>query len=379
MKHNIFLGSGSGSVGDVTSYRREGTQVSRLRVRQINNPKSYGQAEQRNFMAPVSKFYAPLAVALEQSWEGKTPSASYSAFAARNISLARAKGWYLPKGTGFYPMPYQVTQGTLRPVPLVPATDLSANGIQVEVAITSAMEGDTIGALSKALVSLGYSNGDQITVIFAHDAGNGSFYPTYYRFFLNVDSTDLLTTLPFTVAPLVAEATSISFKPIGDDAVAGTIIVSRYENEKWRRSTQTMLVSEDILTAITSETAKENAIASYRDGAFVPISEVYLNGATGNANAATMATIAISATTELGEGLTVDFSTSSGLSKSVTLSAEAQSVELPEGDFVVAKINADPESMAVTWTNETTSSMAAGMQYKFVAANCTITVLVGNF
>lgn len=280
MKHNIFLGSGSGSVGDVTSYRREGTQVSRLRVREIKNPKSYGQAGQRNFMAPVSKFYAPLAVALEQSWEGKSPAASYSAFAARNIQLARANGWYLPKGTGFYPMPYQVTEGTLRPVTFHPVTDMSMNGISVRVSITADMVGDTIGALSKAFVGLGYKDGDQVTVIFALSAGSGKFYPTYYRFFLDSASKELLTTLPFNVSEWAEGDNSIDFTPKGGSAVAGTIIVSRYENEKWRRSTQTMLVSEDILTAITSETAKANAIASYRDGAFVPISEVYLNGST---------------------------------------------------------------------------------------------------
>lgn len=280
MKHNIFLGSGSGSVGDVTSYRREGTQVSRLRVRNIKNPKSFGQAEQRNFMAPVSKFYAPLAVALEQSWEGKTPAASYSAFAARNIQLARANGWYLPKGTGFYPMPYQVTEGTLRPVTFHSVTDMQMDGISVKVNITADMVGKTIGALSKAFVSLGYKDGDQVTVIFALSAGSGNFYPTYYRFFLNSASTELLTTLPFNVNEWSEGDNSISFLPKGGSAVAGTIIVSRYENEKWRRSTQTMLVSEDILTAITSEAAKANAIASYRDGAFVPISEVYLNGST---------------------------------------------------------------------------------------------------
>lgn len=280
MKHNVFLGSGSGSIGDVTSYRREGTQVSRLRVRQINNPKSYGQAEQRNFMAPVSKFYAPLAVALEQSWEGKTPSASYSAFAARNISLARANGWYLPKGTGFYPMPYQVTEGTLRPVPVNAPDDFAARGIEIQVTITDEMVGNTIGTLSKIFISLGYKDGDQVTVIFAHAAGNGGFYPTYYRFFLDSTSEVAKTALPFTIGDFIAGDEVINFKPIGDAAVAGTVIVSRYENEKWRRSTQRMLVSADILTAITSEQAKANAIASYRDGAFVPISEVYLNGST---------------------------------------------------------------------------------------------------
>lgn len=280
MKHNIFLGSGSGSVGDVTSYRREGTQVSRLRVRNIKNPKSFGQAEQRNFMAPVSKFYAPLAVALEQSWEGKSPAASYSAFAARNISLARAKGWYLPKGTGFYPMPYQVSEGTIKPVPVVASITIEETKLQVMGMITAETAGDTVGALSKAFIALGYENGDQVTIIFAHDTGDGVFYPTYYRFFLDAASNTPLSSLPFEVKTLADGDSSIQIFPKNADIVAGTIIISRYENEKWRRSTQSMLVSNDIEQAITSETAKANAIASYRDGAFVPVSEVYLNGST---------------------------------------------------------------------------------------------------
>lgn len=280
MKHNIFLGSGSGSVGDITSYRREGTQVSRLRVRQINNPKSYGQAEQRNFMAPVSKFYAPLAVALEQSWEGKSPAASYSAFSSRNVQLARTNGWYLPKGTGFYPMPYQVTEGTLRPVPVVLTMVDDYYELEVQGMLTPETAGNTVGALSKAFIAHGYQNGDQVTVIFAHDNGEGLFYPTYYRFFLDSTSTDPLSSLPFQVETLGDGDSAIKIMAKNADIVAGTIIVSRYENEKWRRSTQKMLVSTAIKQAITSETAKANAIASYRDGAFVPVSEVYLNGST---------------------------------------------------------------------------------------------------
>lgn len=280
MKHNVFLGSGSGSIGDVTSYRREGTQVSRLRVREIANPKSYGQAQQRNFMAPVSKFYAPLAACLEQSFEGKSPAASYAAFASRNVKLARQNGWYLPKGTGFYPMPYQVSEGTLKPTGAKAELAESFTGIEVPVMITEAMAGETVGTLSSILVSLGYQDNDQVTIVFCFATSDGKFFPVYYRFFLDTTSEEPLSTLPVKVAPLVSGATSVVFEPINGSAVAGCIIISRYENEKWRRSTESMIVSQQIMTAITSEAAKENAIASYRNGEFVPISDVYLNGST---------------------------------------------------------------------------------------------------
>lgn len=280
MKHNVFLGSGSGSIGDVTSYRREGTQVSRLRVREIANPKSYGQAQQRNFMAPVSKFYAPLAACLEQSFEGKSPAASYAAFASRNVQLARQNGWYLPKGTGFYPMPYQVSEGTLKPTGTSFNVSDTAANLEFPQKITAEMVGTTIGKLSLVIIAAGYQNGDQITVIFCHKTEDNKFYPSYCRFFIDSTSEDAISTLPISVGQYVEGDDGIVISPKSGNAVAGCIIISRYENEKWRRSTESMLVSTDILTAITSEAAKENAIASYRNGEFVPISEVYLNGST---------------------------------------------------------------------------------------------------
>ncbi len=282
MKHNVFLGSGSGSIGDVVSYRREGTQVSRMRVREIKNPRTYNQAEQRNFLAPVSKFYAPLAGALEQSFEGKSTAKSYAAFSSAAVKKARLNGWFLPKGTGFFPLPYQLSQGTIAPLPQEATFEVDRSSLAINITIVG--EGSnpitTVGGIVPSFVAAGYKEGDQITVIIVKRSADGSYVPSYRRFFLDAESTESLDSAfgASGVGPLPGEQT------IGlgltADTVAAAIIVSRYENEKWRRSTQALLVDSDTLALATGETAKDNAIASYMDGEYVPVSEIYLNGST---------------------------------------------------------------------------------------------------
>lgn len=282
MKHNVFLGSGSGSIGDVVSYRREGTQVSRMRVREIKNPRTYNQAEQRNFLAPVSKFYAPLAGALEQSFEGKSTAKSYAAFSSAAVKKARLNSWYLPKGTGFFPLPYQLSQGTI--APLQQSLQVTGNEgiLQIDVPVVSA-QGDnlqSVAVFSKSMIALGYKEGDQVTIITVKKSADGSYVPSYKRFFLDTTSAETLSSvsgLPFvgqTEGDLYFATDQVA------DMVAAAVIVSRYENEKWRRSTQALMVGADTLALATGETAKDNAIASYMDGEYVPVSEIYLNGST---------------------------------------------------------------------------------------------------
>lgn len=282
MKHNVFLGSGSGSIGDVVSYRREGTQVSRMRVREIKNPRTYSQAEQRNFLAPVSKFYAPLAAALEQSFEGKSTAKSYAAFSSEAVKKARLNGWYLPKGTGFFPLPYKLSQGTIAPLP----QSLTNNGGQVRFVIGIPVAGggtatiETVADLVPVMEAAGYKSGDQITVIAVKRSADGSYVPSYARFYLDAeDTTTLVSAFGGAVIDVTTSPASIGFG-VASGLVAIAIIVSRYDNEKWRRSTQALLVDEDTLALVTGDTAKENAIASYMDGEYVPVSEIYLNGST---------------------------------------------------------------------------------------------------
>ena len=280
-KHNVIMGTATGSVGDVTLMRRNGVQVARARVREVANPKTTAQAIQRNFVAPVAKFYAPLATMLEKSYEGLSKSKSYRAFLKKNIDISRKNGWYLPKGTPFFPLPYQLSRGTVAPLDYrvdengTPAAFyLNAGGVA-----GATVDNLTVGQFSQALYKKGYKANDQITVIVIINQGDGEFIPAYCRFYLSADSTTLLKDSLGTVRLDSVGTYGVSFRTkFGNDVVAGAVIVSRRENQEWKRSTCFLACKSNILDYLTSLDSAENSIKSYQDGQYQPISEVYLDG-----------------------------------------------------------------------------------------------------
>ena len=276
-KGNAFLGTLRRSVGDVTFYRREGEQVARVRVRSISNPKTDGQSVQRSFFAPVARFFSPFAVPLRQSFEGLNTSKSYSAFLKKNIDLARSSGWYLPKGAQFTPLPYMVSRGSLAPLQY----ELSSAGDEVVVYngnIPSNFDG-TLGAFSSALVSAGYQDGDQITILAVLDLGNGDYLPQYMRFNLAVNSTVTMASIfagqQFNFAFALS---NWALQEVDYPFAAVAIIVSRFENNAWRRSSQYMAVRDDIIASVTSQEAYENALRTFGKTVTTTQSDVYLNG-----------------------------------------------------------------------------------------------------
>lgn len=281
-KNNLLLGSAAGSVGDVTLMRRQGVQVSRVRVRSIANPKTFGQAQQRCYMAPIPKFYAPLAIALEKSWEGKSKSESYSAFLKKNAQLARENNWTLPKGTGFFPMPYRVSNGTL---PSVNAYYTTAQGNPVlQFPIPLGLPNNmSFGQFSQLLINkLGLNNEDQLTYIYIIKVDDDIFIPSFTRFYLNVESSEALVGFMRNLGIDVYgnNNETIAFKPLnsGYNFVAGCIIASRWENNQWRRSIESISVAPAILAAIAGPDVAAANIATYMNSATANPSDVYLNG-----------------------------------------------------------------------------------------------------
>jgi len=276
-KGNAFLGTLRRSVGDVTFYRREGEQIARVRVRSVSNPKSDGQSVQRSFFAPVARFFSPFAVPLRQSFEGLSTSKSFSAFLKKNIDLARNSGWYLPKGAQFTPLPYMVSRGSLAPMQY--ELYIEGDGVSVYNGNFPENFDGTLGAFSRVLVSAGYQDGDQITILAVMDLDNGDYLPQYTRFNLAVNSTVLMSSIfagqQYSFGVVGSNWTLIA----GDYSFAAVaIIVSRFENNAWRRSPQYMEVRRDILASFTSQEAYENALRSFGKTVTTTQSDVYLNG-----------------------------------------------------------------------------------------------------
>ncbi len=285
-KYNMMLGVAAGSVGDIVLSRQNGKQIQRVRVHEVANPKTEGQAAQRSFVAPVTKFYSPLAIALERSWQAMNKGQSYSAFLKFNTQLARDRQWALPKGTGFFPLPFRVSHGTL-PALSQNLTFSEGDGIITVKggALDSVPASLTVGQFSQSLIKAGYSDHDQITIImvsqnnfddiYAQDA----FTPSYIRFYLNPNSNKLLTDLGLQ-APQVNVGGIWTFNQ--SNCVAACFIVSRYERGVWRRSTQALMVIDDIMSVIETPSERQQNINTYRPPMQANVSDIYLNGSTAN-------------------------------------------------------------------------------------------------
>lgn len=270
-KGNLILGNGSGSIGDVTMMRRNGAEVARVRLRKIKNPKSQGQAEQRMYMAPILKFYSPLAKVLETSFEGLNRADSYAKFISINSNLARANQWAVKKGTGFVPLPYQISQGTIE------SPSLSSGSLVAKATAAPTKVGELSTAIIAKYPTL--QNGDQLTYIYAdYDSTEKKWTPKYGKIILDTTSTaDIPTNLT-----IMSDGTTLSIGCANDNGMlvpAQAFIFSRWDGEKWARSTSFMWMDSTNLEDYTGAAKLAAAIASYMKGAGqTPVSDVYLNG-----------------------------------------------------------------------------------------------------
>lgn len=277
--YNIFLGSGVRSVGDVTLMRRGGKQVARLRLRTIKNPRTEAQATQRNFVAPVMRFYGALRSVLKGSYQGLNTDASYNVFQRINIALARTNGWYLQKGAGFFPMPYQLSRGSISPMPYTWYNHSQGGGIKLSFA-TAGGAINTIGNLSTWFTLNGYKQGDVVTVIAVLMDDDGGYYPVSYQFYVNTSSSVTATSVFGTDIVVLGIMSDLLIVSNQRTMVAGAVIVSRYQGRGWLRSTQSLCVSPVEVARLTSEEWREAAIASYMAGGSEGGGGVYPGGDT---------------------------------------------------------------------------------------------------
>ena len=176
-KGNLFLGTGRGSVGDTTFYRRNGQQVSRVRVRRVGNPRTNGQIIQRAILSTVGLMYSKGKAIFDHSFEGyKVGTANMQRFMSLNLrklrenyasdvennrledeSVAKLVGY---KSTAATPNEYIISEGSFRqPRCIVEGT----GGIGGEVYFhfpTSALPNATIKTIALFLDAMGMREGD---------------------------------------------------------------------------------------------------------------------------------------------------------------------------------------------------------------------------
>ena len=163
-KGNMFIGNGSGKVGNLVVATRAGEQITRVYQPRVANPKSYQQMLQRAKFANAVKFYKKAVQNFFKfAFEDKKKSESdYNAFMRHNIMNSAL----LIKGNvddAYFPAlgRWVMSSGSLPNAFRIEKSD--ASGF---VFINESMKANaTIGDISSALLGQGFHTGDIVTFV----------------------------------------------------------------------------------------------------------------------------------------------------------------------------------------------------------------------
>lgn len=301
-KDNLFLGMARGAIGDVVFSRQGGQQVARARNRRPKNPRSVAQMVQRVILATAGKAYSLTQELTDHSFQGKSVGAeSQQAFMRANVGWLRelaapvlaepteanldeygALEHFSYNGDTLPVMnPYIISQGTL-PVLRFNETGTSPNQYVANTAIPISAAGSEAGfTYAEVASALGLQVGDQLTfVVLVGDATRidaRSFVDRmeYFRIILAPDDGDgsklmfddngSLTNAnsknegEFARFALYDGFLNVNFAGVGTASSASAplyygIIVSRFANGTWQRSTCRLQLGRNPLTPIGEDT-----------------------------------------------------------------------------------------------------------------------------
>ena len=163
-KGNMFIGNGSGKVGNLVVATRAGEQITRVYQPRVANPKSYQQMLQRAKFANAVKFYKKAVQNFFKfAFEDKKKSESdYNAFMRHNIMNSAL----LIKGNvddAYFPAlgRWQMSSGSLPNAFNIERTEKD----ELAFFNSGIKENATIGDISSVLLGQGFHTGDIITFV----------------------------------------------------------------------------------------------------------------------------------------------------------------------------------------------------------------------
>lgn len=260
-----------GKVGSVTYSVLKGDKSSSGKTEQVvralpdsvSNPKTAAQAMQRMKLAPAQKFYSAFMELLSNAFQGIAyGDASRRHFMALAMS---AEGPYVQKGVDrFIPAAYPFSQGSLPSVGIEPFS----GGATVITLANTVAEGVTTITNEEFAQLLGVGTDYQFTVVVVNNV-NGVFIPSYIPFETRMTIADL----PAGTLAIADGHVTVSPVALGLDAsamVACCIVLSVQDAAGgWLRSTQEMVISNELRNSLYGADALEAAIYSYQDGTTV--------------------------------------------------------------------------------------------------------------
>lgn len=232
-------------------------QVVRAVATEVSNPQTASQAMQRMKLAPAQRFYTAFSELLGNAFEGVAYGDK-----SRQYFISKAlkqEGPYVQKGVDrFIPAAYPFSEGSLPSVNVMPfaggASVITLNLTTTEAAVTPALLADLLGV----------DVGTQLTVAVVNNI-NGLFVPSYVSY----DDRLYIKDLPAAALGKDAE-NHITIDPavIGvtvSAMVACCVVLSRQDaGGNWLRSTQEMVLSDELRASLYSTDALNAAIYSYQ-------------------------------------------------------------------------------------------------------------------
>lgn len=303
----MFLGHARGKVGDVVFSRVNGRQITRALATQVANPRTDGQNTQRAIFSTIAKAAAALEPIVNHSFANVAyGTASMQHFRKLNLPILRAD--YLagaavnltPKGGGFLPNHLQVSQGSLPAFGFDIQAGENPAWFQNELRLNAQEADIEVSAFKQVYPYL--QGGDQLTLLRINKisgdlaVGDAFFTMSYDRIvfapnaFDNEEvvvvtsggrlNTSILDMTKTTRADMLVKVESGSGSLLGvsrqngENPYAVALILSRYVNNAWQRSTQFLEICE------TVEVSNNDAnIATYGNTASDVTSDEYLNQA----------------------------------------------------------------------------------------------------
>lgn len=235
-------------------------QIIRSLPESVKNPQTAGQTMQRMKLAPAQKFYTAFSELLSNAFQGiPYGDASRRYFMALAM---RAEGPYVQKGVDrFIPAAYVFSQGSLPSIGIEPFE----GGATVITLANEVAEGTTKITNAEFAELLGVGGDYQLTVAVVNNV-NGVFVPSYIPF----DERLQIANLPEGTLAIADGKVTINPAALGLDMsamVACCVVLSVQDaSGAWLRSTQEMIISNELRSSLYGPDALENAIYSYQSG-----------------------------------------------------------------------------------------------------------------
>lgn len=302
----MLLGQARGKVGSLVFSRANGKQITRSRAEQVKNPQTLAQIIQRTFLNTTAQAYSISQAIADHSFQGNAAGQeSMSAFMSANLEYLRARVAELvnagnmmdeiynfcPIGrSGLFPGAWIISKGQLPKVAvtLVPYTTIGSSKAIM------ALPENTYEAI---LTHFNLKRGDQLTfVTIEQPLDSEEAYFNYTRVILdprNQDGTAADISSAFVVGndinlpnsknegnfgSLQVDGTNLKWSLSSGDIVCAGIIVSRFENDMWKRSTCQFVVQEDVMMNGNCFSLAE-AISAASGQSIDTINALYLNNA----------------------------------------------------------------------------------------------------